>query len=929
MSDPTEPRPATDPAAPPADNTVSRSDEPSEPYLAGPEEPKFAPSLYAGEVGTFGRYRVLKKLGQGGMGAVFLGYDASLERKIALKVMLPKFAASADARGRFLREARSAAKVKSDHVVTIYEVNEERGMPFIAMEYLLGTPLDQFLKTKGNLALPQCLRVVRETALGLSAAHDLDLIHRDIKPANLWLEAPKGRVKLLDFGLARPANDDAHLTDSGTVMGTPAYMSPEQGRGHKVDHRTDLFSLGVLLYRLTTGKMPFTGDSTMAVLTSLAVDTPIAPRQHNPQIPESLEAVIFKLLAKNPAERFQTAREVLDALAAVEHPRPSGPLPVVVATPVQPLAIGAQTQNVWEGIEDSGSQAVPLETDAESEAVSTPAPKPQWKKPERKPSKLPAILACGLLLVACLVLAIVLWPKKQEPEVAQPGPEKQPPGSEKQPPPKPAPEPDRKAAEYVLSIGGTVRVNGVGRDLKLVAELPKERFNLTTANLDRNKQVTDAGLVNLKICNNLTHLGLSGALVTDAGLANFKDCKTLTNLDLAQTRVTDEGLANFKDSKGLTGLNLGDTNVSDAGLAHLKDCKNLKELQLFGMPVGDVGLAHFKDYTNLTHLNLNRTQVSGTGLLHLKDCKNLIHLNLSVTQVGDAGLVHLEGLSNLVWLDLRGSKVTEARVKKLAEKLPQCKIIHDGGTIEPIDLDRAAAEWVLSLGGGVQVKDDPRTITKLADLPPAFRLVGANLKKSAVADADFARFKDVPELNNLELSETAVSDAGLARVAELKSLRGVLLTGCTKVTDDGMKHLRAMPLLNNLSLVGTNVGNAGLRNLGGHPLLYYVYLSGTKVTDDGLAHLPALPELLGTHLNSLPITDAGLAHLAGCRKLRVLELAQTGITDAGLVHLEKVAELRTLNLKLTKVTKVGVEKLAAALPACHITWDGGSIVPKK
>ncbi len=289
-----------------------------------------------------GRFRVLQKLGQGGMGAVYLGFDGVLGRKVALKVMLPQYAANPDARERFLREARSAAKIKSDYVVTIHDVGEACGVPFIAMEYLLGFPLDQFLETKGELPLAQVLRVAHETALGLADAHALGLIHRDIKPANLWLEAPKGRVKLLDFGLARADDDDAHLTGSGAVMGTPAYMSPEQGRGLKVDHRTDLFSFGVLLYRLATGKMPFTGATTMAVLTSLAVDTPPRPRELNPHLPEALEAVIGRLLAKDPDKRFQTAAEVTDVLREIA----TGQLPVVVALPMQPFAVGADAERV-------------------------------------------------------------------------------------------------------------------------------------------------------------------------------------------------------------------------------------------------------------------------------------------------------------------------------------------------------------------------------------------------------------------------------------------------------------------------------------------------------------------------------------------------------------------------------------------------------
>src|SRR5215207_9227721 len=229
----------------------------------------------AGEVGTLGPYRLVKELGKGGMGAVYLAVDTRLGRKLALKVMLPEFAADHDAKERFLREARAAAQVSHDNVVTVYEADEREGVPYIAMQFLRGYPLDQFLKDKGAPALAHVIRIVRETALGLSAAHAIGLVHRDIKPANLWLEAPNGRVKVLDFGLAKPIGTDAELTKSGAVVGTPAYMSPEQARGEKVDRRTDLFSLGAVLYRLCTGRPPFNGPNAMAVLTALATQEPV------------------------------------------------------------------------------------------------------------------------------------------------------------------------------------------------------------------------------------------------------------------------------------------------------------------------------------------------------------------------------------------------------------------------------------------------------------------------------------------------------------------------------------------------------------------------------------------------------------------------------------------------------------------------------
>jgi predicted Ser/Thr protein kinase len=175
-----------------------------------------APPQGEGELGRLERYRILKELGHGGMGMVLLAEDSQLRRMAAIKVMLPRYAKDPQARERFLREARSAAKIKHDNVITIFQVDEANGIPFIAMEFLKGTPLDQHLKDNGELSIGQAVRIGQEIAEGLQAAHAEGLIHRDIKPANIWLEAPKGRVKILDFGLAREERDEAHITNSGS-----------------------------------------------------------------------------------------------------------------------------------------------------------------------------------------------------------------------------------------------------------------------------------------------------------------------------------------------------------------------------------------------------------------------------------------------------------------------------------------------------------------------------------------------------------------------------------------------------------------------------------------------------------------------------------------------------------------------------------------
>ena len=262
-------------------------------------------------------YRVVKVLGEGGMGTVFEAVDTKLRRSVALKVMKPDVARNEDSRQRFLREAATTAAVKSDHIVTIHQVDQVGDVAFLAMEFLQGESLEQWLVRNRRPTLADILRLGIEVSRGLAAAHQRGLIHRDIKPSNIWLEAPTGRVKILDFGLAHDDNDKKVLTHAGIVLGTPAYMSPEQAEGLAVDARGDLFSLGCALYELAAGERPFVGASTMAVLLAVTNKTPKPLAQLNPALPDALIDLIMHLLEKKPANRPDSAADVAAALEAI------------------------------------------------------------------------------------------------------------------------------------------------------------------------------------------------------------------------------------------------------------------------------------------------------------------------------------------------------------------------------------------------------------------------------------------------------------------------------------------------------------------------------------------------------------------------------------------------------------------------------------
>jgi uncharacterized protein (TIGR03067 family) len=274
-------------------------------FLAAPTRP--------GSIGRLGHYEVLEVVGKGGFGTVLKAFDEKLHRVVAIKVLSPAYADHNPARRRFIREARTAAVVKNEHVVAIHGVQDEAQPPYLVMEFIDGIALEDKIDRKGPLSLTEILRIGMQTAEGLAAAHKQGLVHRDVKPANILLENGVERVKLTDFGLAR-AVDDASVTQSGTVAGTPMYMSPEQAEGLQVDHRSDLFSLGTVLYAMCTGDSPFRASGTLAVLKRVIDASPRPIREINSEIPEWLCAIVARLHARKPEERFQTAQEVAELL---------------------------------------------------------------------------------------------------------------------------------------------------------------------------------------------------------------------------------------------------------------------------------------------------------------------------------------------------------------------------------------------------------------------------------------------------------------------------------------------------------------------------------------------------------------------------------------------------------------------------------------
>jgi serine/threonine protein kinase len=285
----------------------------------------FDPPRAADEIGPFEHYRILRKLGEGGMGLIFQAEDTHLKRHVALKVLHPRIAEEAVARQRFLREAQAMAAIHHDNVVAVYQVgvakigSAKQDLPFLAMQYLEGESLQDRIARDKCLPIQEVARIGRKIAEGLAAAHAKGLVHRDIKPSNIWLTTPNGRVKILDFGLARLLDGNSNLSSSGQIIGTPSFMSPEQARGDVADPRSDLFSLGCVLYRMLTGTLPFDGPSPMAVLSKVIVEKPLPLAERMPAVPGRLARLIHRLMAKASEARPPSAAAVAAALNKIEN----------------------------------------------------------------------------------------------------------------------------------------------------------------------------------------------------------------------------------------------------------------------------------------------------------------------------------------------------------------------------------------------------------------------------------------------------------------------------------------------------------------------------------------------------------------------------------------------------------------------------------
>ena len=931
----------------------------------GSDEPRFGAPAEAGELGTLAGYRVQKLLGKGGMGAVYLALDAELNRPVALKVMLPRYAADARASERFRREARAAAAVKHDNVVTVYRVGQdERAGPFIAMEFLSGHPLDEYLRRKGRLTVPQALRVGAEAASGLAAAHALGLVHRDIKPANLWLEAPNGRVKILDFGLARPVDANTFagdLTRTGQVVGTPAYMSPEQARGEAVDHRSDLFSLGVLLYQLCTGARPFDRGSLMANMIALGTEHPTPVRALNADVPEALERVIHHLLEKEPAARPQSGSEVAAALRALERGAGAPPgdftvtqaVPQVVYVPIQVSEF--EPNAAFAHLTDTSSGAP-------SSAVPEAEPVHRGRFPRWAVAAL-AALALGGAGAAALYfnrapadVAKLPQPDPKQPDPKQPDPKQLVPPRAKQK----EPDPQRAAAEWVLSKGGRL-VLTTGQNVNALDDLPPlpgveailfERYAFADADVERLRPLlslrhfvcaappalTDDGLAALLAlpqAAEFTRLVVGSPKLSAKAVAGVTKCKKLTYLSLLNVPLAGQ-LGFVRDLPALEHLFVGNTGIGDADLAVLAEVPRLLSLYAFDNPgVTAKGLEALAGRVRLTALDLSRTGATGAGArvalnfpslswlaasgLTGDDARALCqlgllqHVHFTDSPLGAGALAALGKLPELKSVDVSGSGVTDADLDAFAPPAALAGLTLNRTKVSTPAAKRFLARYPKCV---VTFDYDPKADAdrKFAEWAVAnggsVRVFGHTepfTRTSALPKAAFRAYWVAFPLNGYSFTDADIDrfrDTGLTWFA---------LAGPHAVTDDGLKKWAAFPEAARAQCV--QLGNRtitakGYAHLAAFKELTALHLPDSNVTDDALAVCKHLPKLQALSLERTPVGDAGLKHLEGSA-LEHLLLLETKVGDAGAASLATIPALTKLSLRGTQLTDAGLARLQA------------------
>ena len=818
-------------------------------------------------LGIIPGYEIKDVLGQGGMGIVFRAEQPKLKRTVAIKMMKREFAAKTATRKRFLKEAQAAASINNPHSVTIHAVGVHK-VPYFVMECIEGQSLEKKLEQEGTLGELEVLRIASQIAKGLAATHEQGLVHRDVKPANILLENGVERAKLVDFGVVC-ALEEARMTVEGELVGTVAYMSPEQTQSRNIDYRSDLFSLGSVIYTMCTGHSPFRSKNVLAAANRINNDSPRPIEQSNSEISQDLRSIIFRLLEKNPENRYQSANEVADDLLKL----------MQIRDPVNP---------------------------------------PQQNPSEASPKKFPriwyliaclsifAFLGAGELTGKTKVIPTVIKLVKGEAtlvvEVNDPNI-----GI------------SLNGEEIVLSGIGPHQIRITPGKYHLQARKDGRPIYSEMITLSRNghKQVSigwepiGSDIVDKppisegKQVNENTgtehHQDKPIGTVMLQGVSNFRDIASLADLK----QFEKDNVVSIKITSGLT--------LTDVDM---KDFENLSGLENLDFPEGNVtgeGLRSLKSLTSLKTLSIRGMQWTDETIQHLAPLENLEYLTLTGPALTEKGFRHLSGLTNLQTLALPGQiRVTDEMVQHLA---PLVKMTHLQIT-GPV-----TNEGIRSLQGMkklVAFTGSDLAITDGTDVFVSMPLVVWRVSGSSINDEGLRKLCECRSIVQLGLRNCPnITDAGVQAIQELSHLTELFLTD-VNITDESVKHF-VVHDLKSLNLSGTRITDASMPAIARHTNLQHLELMSTSISDAGLTHLSDLKALDALRLNHTGIGDSGVRHLGSLSLLRGLDLQGTKITDTSLEMLSEMKSLKQLLVGGTNVSDEGVAAFRKRRPDCHLT----------
>ncbi len=733
-----------------------------------------------------GEYILVDKLGAGGMGQVFKAQHRRMKRLVALKVLPTAIADNAEAIKRFQREVEAAAKLTHPHIVQAFDAGEQRGVHFLVMEYVDGSDLASLVKKKGPLNLDHAIHCLIQASLGLAYAHSEGVIHRDIKPANLLLDK-RGVVKVLDLGLAR--FDDplgtSDLTHTGNIMGTVDFMSPEQALDtRKADARSDIYALGCSLFYLLTGDKLYDGDTVMKRLLAHRENPIPSLRALRSDVPEELDELFRKLVAKKPEDRPQTMMAVHNAFIA-SLPSADGSLGATAQMSIQSLSDSNLVSFLKQmppatAMFDDPKEAVKqitaqlrggIDTHATARKVSRGATMVLKAPAKKKSSRRSPLVIGGAIAVLVIVLGTVGWlltsstsqpvaqavqptiPAKPTPK--GPGlPKTNASAVSKSPVVKTAPptvatptnappsnlatksepkavSPDRAAAEWVLSVGGKVGVMVPATDGSLTeivdvidpAKLPKTMVRLTRISIREATAVTAKDFRRFQALKGLRHVHLWNLPLPEDILSIFLESSEMETFDVLS-------LASSLPPRGYL--------FSDEDIPRIAKWVRLKSLGIRYTNLSDRSIPAFKSLRSLTHLTTMKSQITNDGFRELAE------------------------QSELTGLGVAGSMITDDALKALAQH---------------------------------------KNIQRL------------DIANTALSDTGLREIAKIPNLDQLDIGKTAVTNQGLETLASAPKLRYLTIENNPQIDDSGLRYLESMSSLRLLRLPGTKVSAMGIARI--------------------------------------------------------------------------------------------------------------------